>query len=153
DGGVVRIVSSGEDRLRNRRLGGEEALAKEVAGRARRIVETARTAVAAYLSNTSPTLTEQAVVAGHAIRLAKLEDLYRRPSLLGAATFEEPAPEDVEDLLALLAVVPFESLLDDKVLLLNPTFGNASRLVGGSDGDLISGDLLIDFKTTKGEKM
>jgi hypothetical protein len=134
-------------------MSAELGLAEELAERACAIVEKARAAVTCYQSNKSPSRTEQADVAGHAIRLAKLEDVYRRSELLGAASFEEPAPEDVEDLLDLLAVVPFESLLDDKVLLLNPTFGDASRLVGGTDGDLISGDLLVDFKTTNQEKM
>jgi hypothetical protein len=30
-----------------------------------------------------------------------------------------------------------------------PTFGAASALVGSADADLISGDMLLDFKTTK----
>src|SRR5260221_14659176 len=33
-------------------------------------------------------------------------------------------------------------------MLLNPTFGAASHLVGNADADLIVGDLLVDFKTT-----
>ena len=31
---------------------------------------------------------------------------------------------------------------------MNPTCGESSRTVGGADADLITGDLLIDFKTT-----
>ncbi len=47
------------------------------------------------------------------------------------------------------------SLIDDKLFiakdrcLLNPTFGGASRLVGGADADLIIDDKLIDIKATK----
>ena len=47
----------------------------------------------------------------------------------------------------MLDLVPFEQLLHDKIVLLNPTFGEVSKWVG-CDGDLISGDLLVDFKTT-----
>lgn len=68
-------------------------------------------------------------------------------------SFEVADPEDVEDLLALLAVVPFDALLHDKILLLNPSFGEVSKLVGGADTDLINGDLLVDFKTIKSGAM
>jgi hypothetical protein len=127
-------------------------LAEELADRACAIVEKARAAVTAYRSNRSPSRTEQSVVAGHAIRLAQVDGV-ARSGTLGAGAFEEPALEDVEDLLAMLAIVPFASLLHDKILRLNPTFGDAAELVGGTDGDLISGDLLVDFKTTKQDTM
>ena len=39
------------------------------------------------------------------------------------------------------------------MLLLNPSFGEASLLVGGADADLISGDLLLELKATKADKM
>ena len=56
-------------------------------------------------------------------------------------------------MLALLAIVPFNALLHDRTLLLNPVFKEASLLVGGADADLISGDTLVDFKTTKSNSM
>ncbi len=34
-------------------------------------------------------------------------------------------------------------------MLLNPVFAASSQLVGGADADLITGDLLVDIKTTK----
>lgn len=43
----------------------------------------------------------------------------------------------------------FDTVLDDRTMLLNPMFGEASSLVRGSDADLISGDRLIDVKVTK----
>ena len=49
----------------------------------------------------------------------------------------------------MLAVVPFGELVPNRRVLLNPTFGPASFVVGGADADLIVGDLLIDVKTTK----
>ena len=36
---------------------------------------------------------------------------------------------------------------------LNPNFKDASLLVGGADTDLIAGNLLVDFKTTKKGEM
>ncbi|AWP23165.1 hypothetical protein C4901_07345 [Acidiferrobacter sp. SPIII_3] len=48
-----------------------------------------------------------------------------------------------------MAITPFPDLLHDTTLLLNPSFGDASRAVGGADADLIVGDMLVDIKTTK----
>jgi hypothetical protein len=49
----------------------------------------------------------------------------------------------------MLAVVPFGALVHDTTVLLNPTFKYASGLVGGADADLVTGNMLVDFKTTK----
>jgi hypothetical protein len=124
-----------------------EAAAKEVSGRMRAVVEKAKAAVAAHGKKSAPALPEQADLAAHAIRLAKLDVVSRaRPPDL---TFEDADPEDVQDLIDLLAVVPWGELVHDKVLVLNPTFGESSSLVDGADADLIAGDTLIDLKTTK----
>lgn len=124
-----------------------EKIAEKEAKRAKRVVESAKIAIALYVQCEAPNRVMQADLAAHAIRLAKLDDMCRALEL--DASFEEADAEDVEELLALLAIVPFDTLLDDKVLLLNPTFGESSRLVGGADADLVAGDTLIDFKTTK----
>jgi hypothetical protein len=120
---------------------------EEVAKRARALLEKAKAAVAAYLKTKAPTAAMQAELAAHAIRLAKLDSVYRALRL--EPRFEDANPEDVQDLVNLLAIVPFDDLLHKEVLLLNPTFGQASLLVGGADTDLITGDLLVDLKTTK----
>lgn len=120
---------------------------EQVADRVRVLLGSARAALAAYLKMTDPTAAKQAELAAFAIRLAKLDLLYRRRLL--EPSFEEASSEDVRDLVDLLAIVPFDDLLHDEVLLLNPTFGETSRLVGGADTDLIAADLLADFKTTK----
>lgn len=130
---------------------GDEELAKETAGRMRHVVERAKSAFSGYLKDRSPTPVEQADFAGHAIRLAKLDGMSR--ALRFDPSFEEADPEDMQDLLDLLAVVPWGELVHDKVLLLNPMFGESSSLVGGADTDLIAGDTLIDFKTTKTDEM
>jgi hypothetical protein len=125
----------------------DEELAKLMAGRMRNVVERAKAAFSDYLKSQSPARSEQVAIAGHAIRLAKLDDMFRAHRL--DSSFEEANPEDVQELLDLLGVVPWAELVHDKLLLLNPTFGQSSRLVGGADTDLIRGDTLIDFKTTK----
>jgi hypothetical protein len=57
--------------------------------------------------------------------------------------------EDIEDLRKLLSIVEPKLFKAKHLCLLNPTFGEASRLVGGADADLLIDDLLIDIKTTK----
>lgn len=123
----------------------------ELSKHTRKIVEEAKVAVADYLKLRKPNPAKCADLAFHAIRLAKLDAVIRAVQL--DPSFEAADPEDVEDLLGLLAVVPFDALLHEKILLLNPTFGQASRLVGGADADLISGDMLVDFKTIKAGEM
>jgi hypothetical protein len=49
--------------------------------------------------------------------------------------------------------VPFDQLLHDEAMLLNPTFGETSELVGGADADLITGETLVDFKATKKQEI
>jgi hypothetical protein len=143
--GVISVVRGSDPGI------GDEELARETSERARSVVDKAKSAFAAYLKTKAPTLAEQTELARHAIRLAKLEELYRRNHL--DPTFEEAAQEDADDLVSMLAIVPFESLLHDKVLVLNPSFGEASHLVGGTDADLISGNILVDFKATKRSEM
>lgn len=55
--------------------------------------------------------------------------------------------EDVQDLLNLAAIVPFESFRAERRLLLNPLFGAGAR-VGGADADLLIDGTLIDVKTS-----
>lgn len=124
---------------------------EEIATRARAILDNAKAAIADYVKVKAPTAAEQADLASHAIRVAKLDSVYRARRL--EPSFEEASPEDIQDLVDLLAIVPFGELLHDKLLLLNPNFGETSNLVGGADADLITGDLLVDFKVTKKGEM
>lgn len=121
--------------------------AAEMQDRARQTIEAAKKAVAGYIKEEAPDQIRQRDLAGHAIRLAKLDSVFRANYL--DISFEEVDPEDVQDLLDMLAIVPFESFLSKEVLLLNPNFKESSHLVGGADCDLITGDLLVDFKVTK----
>lgn len=123
---------------------------EEIQKRARAIVAEAKSALATFRRSTKPNKMIRLDLAAHAIRLAKLDSIYRARRL--EPRFERSEPEDAQELLDLLDIVPFEDLLDDKTLVLNPGFGEASQLVGGADADLLSGDSLIDVKVTgKGE--
>lgn len=53
---------------------------------------------------------------------------------------------ETEDLLALLAIVPWDAFRPTTRLLLNPTFGEGSRAVGGADADLVLDDVVIELK-------
>lgn len=117
-----------------------------IAERARNLLKNAKSAFETYMELKAPNDADQAELAAHAIRLAKLDSVCRAMRL--EPSFEEASSEDIQDLVKLLAIVPFDELLHDKLMLLNPNFSQSSRLVGGADADLIAGDLLIDFKTT-----
>src|SRR5262249_46594941 len=82
----------------------------------------------------------------HAIRLAYLDSLPRVRQIDPA--FQQIEKADVDDLVAMFAIVPFEQLTHGQTMLLNPVFKETARLVGGADADLISGTMLIDFKVT-----
>ncbi len=57
--------------------------------------------------------------------------------------------EDVVDLRNLVSSVDPNLFQAKRLCVLNPTFGEASVLVGGADADLVIDDTLIDVKTTK----
>ena len=57
--------------------------------------------------------------------------------------------EDIQDLRKLITIVDPRLFKARKTCLLNPTFGEASFLVGGADADVVIEDTLIDIKTTK----
>ncbi|SKA02067.1 hypothetical protein [Selenihalanaerobacter shriftii] len=80
------------------------------------------------------------------IDLAKIDDYYRGRGF--NKTLGEYKEEYIEDLKNLYSVIPKQNNSVEKVFL-NPTFGEASRLVNGADADIIIDDILIDVKTTK----
>lgn len=122
---------------------------RRAAKRAEKVLDEARCAAAEYALTGSPDPDAVRVLAAHALRLARL-DLVLRAGIFDTR-LTEAAPADVEDLLALLGVLPFERLLPrgDARVLLNPIFGEAGESVGGADADFIAGDMLVDLKTTK----
>jgi hypothetical protein len=53
----------------------------------------------------------------------------------------------------MLTIVPFEKLIDSRVMHLNPNFQYSSDAIGGADTDLIAGDLMVDFKSSKKDEV
>ena len=92
--------------------------------------------------------------------LAKLEDIFRvggvrselnnRPRMDPDGTLEEPPSLVVEDMQALWDLLEqnWEFFSSSEAVSYNPSFGEASMLVGGADADLLVGTTLDDIKTT-----
>jgi hypothetical protein len=79
--------------------------------------------------------------------LAKLDAFFRVGKI--DENLQDIDEKDVEDLRSLMSLVDANLFKSSGVVLLNPTFGLASALVGGADADLLIDDLLIDVKNTK----
>lgn len=81
------------------------------------------------------------------IDLARLDTIYRAnriPEKLG-----EYNKKDIIDLKNLYKAIPKKKFSGADEVNLNPTFGSASKLVGGADADLILDHKLLDIKTVK----
>jgi hypothetical protein len=120
---------------------------KEVAERSRRIISESREAVAKYIISDGTNRDKQEYLAACAIRLARLDLIYRALRL--DPLLEVADITDIQDLLDMISIVPFDELINKQSMLLNPTFKESSTIIGGADTDLITGELLVDFKTTK----
>lgn len=123
-------------------------IAFKVGKRAMTVIEDAQTTYDKYVEQQFVDKKDQQHLARCAIQLAKLDVIYRAGAI-DPAMFDEPESDDVQELIDLLSVVPFESLLHREWLILNPTFGYSSTMIGGGDCDLLTADLLIDVKATK----
>lgn len=85
------------------------------------------------------------------IKFAKLDVIFRAGIY---DDIEKNVDElDIEDMKALYNLIPEEFKMPSETLLLDPTFGEASRKVEGADVDLIIGHTMIDIKTTKEMKL
>jgi hypothetical protein len=117
------------------------------ARRVQKRLDEAREVFLEYIHSESPSGRDQERAAACALVLAKLDLVFRARCY--DPEFERADQEDVADVLAMLALAPFEVLAPTAAIHLNPVFGNASHAVGGADADLIVGDLLVDVKTSK----
>jgi hypothetical protein len=86
-------------------------------------------------------------VAEAALILAGYDPVYRAGEPGGLN--REPDVAEIEDLVRLYGVVPWDDFAPRQRLVPNPTFNEGSALVGGGDGDLLIDDMLIEIKTTK----
>jgi hypothetical protein len=82
-----------------------------------------------------------------ALLLAQLDPFYRS----GQDEFDlgKIDKHDIKDLEALIKLVSPNIFKAKRLCILNPTFGTASRIVGGADADIILDNTIIEVKTTK----
>ncbi len=86
--------------------------------------------------------------------LAKLDYLFRAGyHNRDSVDFFSESDLDVSDLKSLIEICPIEIFKPKKIVILNPTFGESSSLVGGADADFIIDDTLVDIKATKKMKI
>jgi hypothetical protein len=107
------------------------------------IINEAKEAYSEYLK--SGIMTDELIRA--AICLAQIDPIYR-------ANYVDPNMGKVDDLVMqemreLIGIVDNNRFIAKEHCLLNPTFGEASREVGGADADFILDGCIVDIKTTK----
>ena len=88
-----------------------------------------------------------AEIAEDLLRLAGFE-AYGRSRAVQSLQLAPPLESAAPYLLSALQIVPWSSLIGAEVVL-NPTFGEGSRLAGGADADLFRDGSIIDIKAVK----
>jgi hypothetical protein len=116
--------------------------------RVRGIIETAKGRLRCYLRNRREQKPEDELIRA-AIDLAQLDLVYR----IGLLDLQPISDVMVEDISNMLVLVRPEEFRAKRTCVLNPTFGTASELVGGADGDLVLDGTLIDLKVNKNLEM
>ena len=82
------------------------------------------------------------------LRMSYIDPYYR--SGFGAEYIGANADyEDVTEIKKQIELLNLDAFTAKHICLLNPTFGEASSLVGGADADFLVDNKLIDIKTTK----
>lgn len=114
--------------------------------RAEEEIRSAKRCVASYVKRSRVTRKHRTEMAAHTLRLAKLDAVFRSGYIDDDSNVD---PDDVSDVIQLMDIAPFDTLAGERVLYLNPSFNEYSVRVGGADADLITGDTLIEIKTTK----
>jgi len=111
----------------------------------KRILSEAQNAYQVYLK----TGKIKKVLLTSAMLLANLDIIFRTGRFEDYVELDTVSDEDIKDLTNLIKIVPAARFKTKKVCILNPTFGEASKLVGGADADLVIDDTLVEIKTTK----
>jgi hypothetical protein len=111
--------------------------------RARSIVKTAREHHRSFQRSRAEEPGEKLIRA--AVDLAQLDIVYRIKKL-ELRPVDDVLVVDVSNMLSLVRPADFKAT---RTCVLNATFGAASALVGGADGDLLIDDTLVDIKTSK----
>jgi hypothetical protein len=85
-----------------------------------------------------------------ALFLAALDRAYRNgPETVIVRYLRGPLNAETNDCMNLARAINREIIAAKQRVALNPTFGDASSLVGGADADFVIDDTLVDIKTTK----
>jgi hypothetical protein len=108
------------------------------------IVETAKDCVRSYTKSRRDAKPGAELIRA-AVDLAQLDLVYR----IGLLDLQPINAAMIEDIGNMLAIVRPEDFRAKKTCVLNPTFGEASLLVGGADGDLFIDGTLGDIKVNK----
>lgn len=89
--------------------------------------------------------------AGAAMVLARFEIFYRSHQ---AKALETPtAEEEINELIALFEVVPWDRFEPKTRLVLNPAFGEGSSTLGGADADIVLDHAVLEIKTVNHVKV
>lgn len=112
--------------------------------KAKQILKSAKASCAQYLR--SGKITDGLL--GNVLLLAQMDAMVR-PGYIVDEHFGKVDARDVADLKKLISVVDPQHFKAKRLCILNPTFGEGSRLVGGADADILIDGTLIDIKTTK----
>jgi len=115
---------------------------KDILAKTEKTLQDARTCYSEYLD--SKEISKGLIEAS--INLAKLDLIYRISYI---EPLGKPDPRDVHDLTNLMNTIPAHMFVVNDNVVLNPTFGEGSHLVGGADCDLYLDGNLIDIKTSK----
>ncbi len=110
------------------------------------IIQTARQHHQTYLE--TGLLTDELLRS--ALLLAQIDPWFRARKIV--PDFGTVDKRDITDLRNLIGLVTPQTFQAEHVCLLDPTFGAASKLVGGADVDLVIDDAIIDIKTTINSK-
>jgi hypothetical protein len=85
-----------------------------------------------------------------ALFLAAIDPAYRTgPDTVETGYLRGPLKAETDDCLRLVHFIDPEMISAKKRAALNPSFGEASRLVGGADADLVIDDMLVEIKTSR----
>ena len=84
------------------------------------------------------------------MQVVRLSELHNRPRMDPAGTLEELPSLVVEDMKALWDLLEEhrEFFSSSETVSYNPSFGEASMMVGGADADILVGATLVEIKTT-----
>jgi len=138
--GSIRIIKKSADSIKS--------LFEKVyrnSKRANQIVLQAKKGYARFLN--SGRLTKRLIKS--AVFLTRLDGKLRGGVPAEKLDLDNVDEKDITDLRNLIKAVNWDDFKARKICLLNPTFGEASRLVGGADADVVIDDTLIEIKTTK----